>query len=208
MLCETRRARRHCPGIHADICARCCGEQREVTIVCPFDCEYLREARLREHLPEIRESDFPDLDIPVTDRFVAENGELLTAVAGALFASTEQNPDINDNDVGEALASLVRTYRTRQSGLYYESRPANPLALFVYGQAQQSVDTLNEAMRQQGRGGIRDASVLGALVFLRRVEVQHNNGRRKSRSFLDFIRQNLKLRETLETPPDSPVIVP
>jgi len=35
---------------------------------------------------------------------------------------------------------------------------------------------------------LRDADVLGALVFLQRLELQHNNGRRRGRAFVDFLR--------------------
>jgi hypothetical protein len=35
---------------------------------------------------------------------------------------------------------------------------------------------------------IRDVDVLGILVFLHRMELQHNNGRKKGRAFIDFLR--------------------
>ena len=38
---------------------------------------------------------------------------------------------------------------------------------------------------------LRDADVLGVLVFLQRLELQHSNGRRKGRAFLDFLRAYL-----------------
>ena len=38
---------------------------------------------------------------------------------------------------------------------------------------------------------LRDADVLGVLVFLERLELQHNNGRRRGRAFLDFLRAYL-----------------
>ena len=48
-LCEKRKPKRPCPARGDLICARCCGEQREVSIECPFDCSYLRESRNRDH---------------------------------------------------------------------------------------------------------------------------------------------------------------
>ena len=47
-LCETRRPRRFCPGVRGDICTLCCGSEREVSVACPLDCEYLREAHKHE----------------------------------------------------------------------------------------------------------------------------------------------------------------
>ncbi len=179
-----------------------------MTVVCPFDCEYLRESRLHERLPEISEADLPNRDIALTDRFLAQNDELLSIVGQTLYGCTEQNPDINDNDVREGLDALIRTYRTLQSGLYYESRPTNPMALFVYDQVQQLVARLREATRQTGRESVRDVAMLGVLAFFRRAEAEHNNGRRKGRAFLDFLRQNLMLGEIREVPPDTPLIVP
>lgn len=178
-----------------------------MTIVCPFDCEFLREARLHERPPANDESSVPDADIQLTERFLNENGELLLAVAEALFTSTRQNPNVNDNDVREALDSLIRTYRTLQSGLYYESRPANPMADFAYEQVRQLVAALHERLRQSGRDGLRDAAVLGALVFFRRTEARMNNGRLKSRAFLDFLRQHLAMQAEQKIPPASPLIV-
>jgi hypothetical protein len=40
-----------------------------------------------------------------------------------------------------------------------------------------------------GTNPIRDVDVLGILVFLHRMELQHNNGRAKGRAFIDFLRQ-------------------
>ena len=35
----------------------------------------------------------------------------------------------------------------------------------------------------------RDSDVLGLLVFLRRIELDRNNGRRRGRAFLDALRE-------------------
>ena len=34
---------------------------------------------------------------------------------------------------------------------------------------------------------VRDADVLGVLVFLQRLEMRYNNGRRRGRAFRDFL---------------------
>ena len=60
--------------------------------------------------------------------FLHENEELLVFLGrGIMRAALEA--DAVDNDVREALEALIRTYRTLQSGVYYETRPSNPLAL-------------------------------------------------------------------------------
>lgn len=179
-----------------------------MTVSCPFDCEYLREARMHERMPELTEADFPNRDVPVTERFVQENEELVVMLGRTLVDATMRNPDIVDYDVREGLEALVRTYRTLQSGLYYESRPANPMAAFVYEHVQRVVGELRQAMQQAGRPGIRDVTLLGVIVFLQGMEIQHNNGRRKGRAFLDFLRQYMMAGAPPEQPPVSPLIVP
>jgi hypothetical protein len=39
--CATRKAKRPCPALGAEICAPCCAENRLKTIPCPQDCPYL-----------------------------------------------------------------------------------------------------------------------------------------------------------------------
>jgi hypothetical protein len=52
----------------------------------------------------------------------------------------------------------------------------------------------------------READVLGVLAFLQRMEIYHNNGRRRGRAFLDFLRS--QTQPTHAAPPASPLIVP
>ena len=47
-ICGVRKARRFCPGVRGNICTLCCGTEREVTVDCPLDCEYLQEAHRQD----------------------------------------------------------------------------------------------------------------------------------------------------------------
>ena len=97
-----------------------------------------------------------------------------------------------DHDAREALEGLIQTYRTAQSGLIYEARTPNPYAAAIQDELKKALEELRKMMaEQQGMETIRDADVLGCLVFLQRLELQYNNGRRKSRAFLDFLRASL-----------------
>src|SRR3954471_4478191 len=90
-ICETRRPRRYCPGVRGDICSICCGTEREVTVSCPFECEYLQEARERERLPEFDHTTVPNKDIKVTDKFLADNEPLVLFLSATLLhAALEQ----------------------------------------------------------------------------------------------------------------------
>lgn len=188
-VCETRRPRRFCPGVRGDICARCCGTEREVSIDCPLDCEYLIESRAFERMPELDPATIPNQDVRITDEFLGENQGLIVASGRMLFEAAARVPGVIDLDVREALEALIRTYRTRETGLLYDTRPQNPLA----GGVQAGFEELLRRFREQraqatGLHDIRDTQMLGVLVFLERLERQHNNGRRRGRAFLDFLR--------------------
>lgn len=189
-ICRTRKPRRYCPGVRGEICSICCGTEREVTVHCPLDCPFLREARAREKLPDVDPRQFPNQDIRVSEEFLRSNEALLIWIAGGLAktALETQAPAV-DEDVKDALDSLVQTYRTLQSGLYYESRPTNMIALEIYDAIQERVEELRTRLAEGGGGAIRDATVLGVLVFLQRLRIQHSNGRPKGRAFIDFLQQ-------------------
>src|SRR5450631_3297005 len=76
-ICGKRRAKRACPAVLGDICAICCGTEREVSLSCPLDCEYLEEAHHRENPIPVLEKDLSNLDIEVTEEFMGEHEELL-----------------------------------------------------------------------------------------------------------------------------------
>ena len=187
-ICELRRAKRFCPGVRGEICSLCCGTEREVSVHCPLDCEYLQDSRQHDKIPPVNPDAFPNQDIKVTDDFLHENEDLLLVLGRAVMRSALQ-ADAVDNDVREALDALIRTYRTLQSGIYYDTRPQNPLAAAVYAGTQNDVAELRRM--EQESGGItrmRDGQVLGLLVFLQRLELDRNNGRRLGRAFIDFLR--------------------
>ena len=182
-ICKTRRARRPCPGVRGEICSLCCGTEREVTVDCPLDCEFLIEARRHERPAELEAEKIPNRDIRVTDQFLSEKQELVTFLAHSL-AEAGLGARAVDPDIRSALDGLVRTYRTLQSGLQYQSVPDYPVAAVVFRHVQQRLD---EVRRREAEGGVmrtRDVDVLGALVFLQRLELSRSNGRPKGRAFL------------------------
>jgi hypothetical protein len=208
-ICEARRPRRYCPGVRGDICTICCGTEREVTVDCPFDCVYLQEARKHEKPADIGPGDVPNQDIRVTDEFLERNSRLASITSAHLAGSASQIPGVVDSDVREALDALIKTMRTQQSGLYYESRPNNPLAASLYVMLQAGLADFRRAEQQQlGFAHTRDADVLGVLCFLQRLEIAHHNGRRRSRAFLDLLRTQLPAELRTPAPTASPLIVP
>jgi hypothetical protein len=206
-ICETRRPRRFCPGVRGDICAICCGTEREVSVTCPLDCEYLQEARKHDRPPLLDEASIPNRDIKVTERMIEENESLLGFLSSALLNVALETPDVTDYDVREALAALARTYRTLQSGVYYETRPDNPLAAAVQAALQNAAQEFRaEEQRRFGMTRTRDADVLGLIVFLQRVELDRNNGRRRGRAFIDSLRR-LYPASSSPAPPEAPSLI-
>jgi hypothetical protein len=186
-LCEKRRARRHCPGVEGEICSQCCGSQREITIECPASCGYLKEARFHEQPPAVAEDQVPNPDIRLSEKFLRETEPLVFTLAVALKRAMETGGAV-DFDAREALDAEIRTYRTLQTGLIYDTRAPNPYAAAIQQQLREAVERFSkELAEQRGMITMRDADVLGVLVFLQRLEMRYNNGRRRGRAFRDFL---------------------
>jgi len=187
-ICETRKARRYCPGVSGEICSLCCGTEREVTISCPLECPYLAEARLHEKPPVLNPDEVPNRDVPVTEQFLREHEALLVFLSSRLLEISLATAGAVDSDLREALQSLIRTYRTLQSGLYYETRPTNLVAAGIHLRMQDAVESLRKELAGKNATPVRDAEILGTLVFLERMELNQNNGRPRGRAFVDYLR--------------------
>lgn len=188
-ICQIRRPRRYCPGVNGDICSICCGTEREVTVNCPLDCPYLAEARKHDRPIPIESEQIPNREIRISEEFLAEREELLTATGHALLQVGLSTPGAVDFDVRDAVAALIRTHRTLETGLYYESVPENTIAAQIYRHVQEGVANFRAEEKQRlGMARTRDADVLAIFVFFQRLELDRNNGRRRGRAFLDFLR--------------------
>jgi hypothetical protein len=187
-ICQVRKPRRECPGVHGEICTICCGTEREQSVDCPLDCAWLHEAHEHERPPQPDPALLPHQDIQVTEDFLRENEVLLAFLAVSVFEGVLKSPGATDWDVREALDALIATWRTLQSGVYYETRPANRYAAAVATHVKAAIEDIRKKeLQERGLSGIRDATVLGVLVFLARLEYTNNNGRKRSRAFLDFL---------------------
>jgi len=188
-ICGTRKPRRYCPGVSGDICSVCCGTEREVTVDCPLDCEYLEEARLHERAAPLVPKELPNRDIEVTEEFLQRHERLLLFIGVELVAASLATPGAVDFDVRDALEALIRTHRTLQSGLYYETKPNNLVAAAIQQRIQDAIQKLRADLQEKGGGSIRDAEILGILVFLERLGMHQYNGRPRGRAFIDYLRK-------------------
>ena len=195
--------------MRGDICAICCGTEREATVFCPLDCEYLREARKHEKPAQNFPSEIPNRDIRISEAFLQENEGLLAYLSQALVDAAMRAGDAVDFDVREALEALVRTYRALQSGVYYENRPNNPVAARICAATQERIAEYRRAeLEQRGMTKTRDADVLGSLVFLQRLEFDRNNGRRRGRAFLALLNGLNPSEDRHIAPPRSSLVLP
>jgi hypothetical protein len=175
---------------------------------CPLDCEHLRDARRHEKAADVDLAAAPNQDIRVSEKFVEEKEPVLSALSQILLAAALDTPGAVDFDVREALDALIRTYRTLQSGFYYESIPTNALAAAIYGKVQDGVAYFREEeKRALGMSKTRDADILGLLVFLQRFELTRNNGRPRGRAFIGAL-QDFYPAALSATVPVSPLILP
>ncbi len=197
VICDERKPRRHCPGVGGDICTICCGSEREQTISCPPGCEYLREARRHERRTGLDPDNLPNADLTVTENFLDEHRDLMMLLGAAILTAAAGVEGAVDSDALEAIEAMIQSQRTLQSGLYYERRPDNLIARAMQEGVQRALRNVEEEANARGAPPIRPADNLQMLVFYQRVALNSNNGRRKCRAFLDFLRGGL----ALEPPP-------
>lgn len=214
-ICEIRKEKRFCPAVHGRICPQCCGEQREVTLDCPSDCPYLRQAREHEkpRAPEQIDPAGLFLQIEVSDQFMYEKEHLLMGLTFALAKAARADRGLHDHDLIAALTVLAKSYERRvNSGLHYEQ----PLTSDSQRRAAVEVENMVKEYRVAeqkhiGYSTVRDSEVLKALVFLVRLAHGRTSGRPKSRAFVEFLFAQFPEKEAaVVTPPEagSRIIVP
>ena len=190
-ICEKRKEKRFCPAIHGRICPQCCGEQREVTLDCPSDCVYLRQAREHEKPRSLATLDPADLfvQVEVEDQFLYQHEHLIMGLTFALSKSVRADRSLKDTDLIAALTSLTKTWETLvNSGLHYESPTTSPSQHAVAAEVQNMIKEYREAEQKHvGQVRLRDSEVLRALVFIVRMTYARTSGRPKSRAFVEFL---------------------
>jgi hypothetical protein len=190
-ICEIRKEKRFCPAVHGRICPQCCGEQREVTLDCPSDCPYLRQAREHEHPRSADQIDPAGLflQIQISDQFMYEKEHLLMGLTYALAKTARADRSLHDPDLIAALSTLAASYeRLANSGLHYEQPLPNDVQRRVAIEVETMVREYREAeQKHMGYSPLRDSDVLKALVFLLRLAHGRTSGRPKSRAFVEFL---------------------
>lgn len=190
-ICETRKEKRFCPAVHGRICPQCCGEQREVTLDCPADCPYLRQAREHEKPRSAGEIDPAALflQVEVPEQFIYEREHLLMGLTFALAKAARADRDLNDQDLIATLSALAAKYfRLVNSGLHYEQPITNTSQQRATAEVETMLKEFREAEQKHlGYSTLRDSDILRALVFLVRLAHGRTSGRPKSRALEEFL---------------------
>lgn len=156
---------------------------------CPFECEYLESAHEHEDALAVDEKEQSNPDVVVTEEFLERHEELLLFSVYSLLQAALRTPGAVDTDVLAALASLIQTHRTLDSGLVYESVSENALAANVQrGFSASIADYQKLRAQRESLPPVRNTEILATLVFLHRVGQQNLNGRPKGRMFIDLLR--------------------
>jgi hypothetical protein len=214
-ICEIRKEKRFCPAVHGRICPQCCGEQREVTLDCPSDCQYLQQAQEHEK-PRPAGQIEPAalfLQVEISEQFTYEREHLIMGLSYALTKAAHADRSLNDRDLIAALSAMATSYERRvNSGLHYEQPLAGAAQHAVAAQVEEMVKQYREAEQKQlGYSKLRDSDVLKALVFLVRLGSGRTSGRPKSRAFIDFLFAQFPEKEPAVVAPQeagSRIIVP
>ncbi len=206
-VCNKRKGKRFCPAMGGKICTTCCSTQREETIDCPWDCPHLQQSRLHEHKSLLDPADFPYKEVRVGESFLRDHEDLLMVCGRAIFAGAAQSPKAADRDIREALDALIQTYKTLDSGIYYETQPDSAYAREIMRHIQERLQQFQEEKaRQTGLHSTRDGDIRTLLVFLYRMALSNDNGRSRGRAFLDFLRGHFPSDEAKPSPAPSLIL--
>jgi hypothetical protein len=201
LICHKRKGKRYCPAKGGKICTTCCATEREETIDCPFDCPHLQEGRLHERAGLLDPANFPYKEVRVSDSFLHDHAELLIACGRAVLTSALETPGANDRDTRSALDALIQTYKTLESGIYYEAQAESRLGREIMGHIQRQLGEFKQSETQRtGFSRTRDGDIRTVLVFLLRMALDRDNGRSRGKAFLDFLRQHFPSTDSRPAP--------
>ncbi|HEV2178004.1 MAG TPA: hypothetical protein VGW33_12525 [Terriglobia bacterium] len=202
-ICQKRKASRFCPAKAESICSVCCATEREVTIDCPSDCDYLIASRQREGGRRVIDwSKIPFADVKIPPEAMAGHWPLISALVWVIARFAQDNRPLVDTDAIASVTALAETYRTLSSGLYYEKPPDYRLQRELYEALKVGIEDYKKAEAQEmGATRLGDGTVRDALIFLAQIGSTRQNGRPKGRAYLDFLRAQSKLTATESSAP-------
>jgi hypothetical protein len=208
-ICGKRKAVRYCPAKGEQICAVCCGTEREVTISCSADCPYLAAAhRYEDEHKRSVAADTPFIEERLPQDILHTQQRLMSLLAFQIAKFARNEVSATDPDVLTAVAALAATYKTLQSGLLYEKIPEIPVQRNLYLALTQFLNEIKQKAAESGNSGaIKDINVFHVAVFFYRMGLLRSNGRPRSRRFIEFLRGQFPQAEE-PTQEEPRIIVP
>ena len=190
-LCEGRKAKRFCPAKSTQICPVCCGEKRESEITCPADCVYLQTGReyeterLARRSPSLART--PRLWEPA---FLQRYYGITLSIWNILSEQRGRMVEIVDQDLQLALEGLLKTYRTLESGIYYDHAPASYSAKSIYEAVKAYLDKTHSSL-DESVPRLKVSEILDCLQLQKELFDAISLPRPKSRAYLDHIQSNV-----------------
>ena len=188
-ICNQRKVKRFCPARGDNICAVCCGTEREVTIDCPSDCPHLVASRKYDDgRRQIDWSKIPFADVQLSFEFAQSHALLLMTLLSSIWEYAREHRQVVDTDAIAALQALAESYRTLSSGLYYEKPPDYLYQRELYQGLKATLEEFERVQAQrQGLVTMRNSDLRDSLIYLTQLGAMRANGRPKGRAFLDLI---------------------
>jgi hypothetical protein len=205
-LCNQRKGKRSCPARQLMLCAQCCGEKRVLEIDCPESCEFLKIGRTHEANQvgaRHYRADNP-LEQAKRSRILTAFEPVIVDVQTAIAEERRACRDLVDADVAEALDCLLKTLRTEDHGVIYETTSANLRAEALRRQLASLIES-HRYPKDSGWARIHLKDAIECLEVLQAVVASHREAGPASLSFVDFLVRHLP-REA-ETGPSQPSII-
>jgi hypothetical protein len=204
VVCNQRKGKRYCPAKTSMICAQCCGEKRILEINCPESCEYLKIGR--SHEAEVERSRLRPSD-PVTQqlyaRVVSQFQGVIAHLEYVLGRERQTSRDLTDQIVAEALDLLLKTYRTEEKGIIYES-VTNDLRVDIVRRHLKEVMDSYRKPSDSRQETLQLQDVLDCLGLVRDLVASHlETG---TASYVDFLARAIPRGSELESPGPSLII--
>jgi broad specificity phosphatase PhoE len=116
--------------------------------------------------------------------------------------------DVRDNDLILTLQTLAETFRTLDSGIYYEKPPDAKSARELYDALKASIEEIQRESNQQRFARPKNSDVFNILVVLHRMALLRSNGRSRSRRYIASLLDQFRDVPELKPQETSRIIVP
>lgn len=114
-ICQSRKPQRHCPGMSAEICSRCCGAERGRKVTCPEDCRHLAQSRefQGQRDSEKRLQEF-ERELAAIEGNEDRYADLLGAYERAILDTGYELDSIDDQDVEQAILLVLEEEKAKR----------------------------------------------------------------------------------------------